>query len=145
MAELVHHFGIRQAVQGVLDLFMLGHCRAHLTEGPAFDQGEVVLHHVGPAPGVEQLLDRHAWGEAVLTGMQGSASHVEAPVQAQPDGVIEQPFLFHAIEHAVRVGAIGHVEQALLRHVQGLLQDRVDLPGRPAKRQPGKDQAQFQQ
>ncbi|MCY1454756.1 hypothetical protein D9M71_718450 [compost metagenome] len=109
MAELVHHLGVRQAVQGVLDLFMLGHGRAHLAEGPAFDQGQVVLHHVGPAPGVEQLLDGHAGGEAVFASVQGGASHVEAPVQAQPDGVVEQPFVLHAVEHAVGVGAIGHV------------------------------------
>jgi hypothetical protein len=30
----------------MLDLFMLGHGGTHLAEGPAFDQGEVVLHHV---------------------------------------------------------------------------------------------------
>lgn len=55
----------------MLDLFMLGHGRTHLAEGPAFDQGEVVLHHVGTAPGVEQLLDGHARGKTVLAGVQG--------------------------------------------------------------------------
>ncbi|MNS84031.1 hypothetical protein D3C72_1178430 [compost metagenome] len=145
MAELVHHFRIGQPIQRVLDLFMLGHGRAHLAEGPAFDQGQVVLHHVGPTPGIEQLLHGHAGGQAVFAGVQGGAGHVEAPVQAQPDGVVEQPFVLHAIEHAIGGGAIGHVEQALLRHVQGLLQDRVDLPGRPAHGKAGEDQAHFQQ
>ena len=132
MAEFVHDLGVRQAIQGVLELFMLGHGRAQLAEGPALDQGQVVLNYVAPAPGVEQLLDGHARGEAIFAGVQRGTGHVEAPVQAQPDGVVEQPFGLHAVEHAVGGGAIGHVEQAFLRDMQWLLQNRVDFPGRPA-------------
>ncbi|MNF04297.1 hypothetical protein D3C80_2037820 [compost metagenome] len=77
--------------------------------------------------------------------MQRRAGHIEAPIQAQPDRVVQQPFALHAIKHTVGRGAVGYVEHAFLLNVQRLLQDRMDLPGRPAQCQAGKDKAHFQQ
>ncbi|MNN05446.1 hypothetical protein D3C81_1182050 [compost metagenome] len=129
VTELVHHLGITEAIKGLLDFFMLGQRRAHLAEVPAFDQGQAVLHDIATTPNLEQVANGHTRGHAVLAGVQRHPRHVEAPVQTQPEGIVQQALTLHAIEHAIGVGTRGHVEQLLLANVQGLLQRRIHFPG----------------
>ncbi|MNN13834.1 hypothetical protein D3C81_1268800 [compost metagenome] len=145
MAELVHDLGVAEAVDGFLDLLVPGQRRTYLAEIPALDQGQGVLHYITTAPDLEQVAHGHARSHAVFAGMQGYASHVEAPVQAQPEGVFQHTVALHTVEHAVGSSTGGHVEQLLLGHVQGLLQRRLHLPGRIARHQAGQDQPDLQQ
>ncbi|MNM79904.1 hypothetical protein D3C81_918520 [compost metagenome] len=121
MTKLVHHLGIAKAIEGLLDLFVLGQRRTHLTEIPTFNQGQAVLHDITTAPDFEQLAHRHARGHAVLAGMQRHPRHVEAPIQAQPKGIVQQALALHTVEHAIGSGTRRHVEQLLLADMQGLL------------------------
>ena len=124
---------------------MLGQGGAHLTEIPALHQGQAVLHHFAALPQADQTLGGKARAHAVLAAVQWLAFEVEAPVQTQPECIVEHAVGFQTIEGARRRSASGYVEQLLLRQLQGLLEGRVEFPGRKAHEQSRRDQADLQQ
>jgi hypothetical protein len=77
--------------------------------------------------------------------VQGLPFSVQAPVQAQPEGVVQQPVGFHSNEGAIRGGPAGHVEQLLLAQLQGLMRRRVQLPGGEGGQKAAQQQQNLQQ
>ncbi|MOA49039.1 hypothetical protein D3C78_1718690 [compost metagenome] len=99
-------------------------------EIPAFDQGQAVLHHFPALPQIDQAFDGHTRRHAVLAAVQRLFRQVEAPIDAQPEGVLDDAIGFHAQESAVRGGALGHLKQFFLCDIQRLHQCRMNFPGR---------------
>ena len=130
MAELVHDLAVAQAFQGLLELFFLGQGRTDLMEIPAFDQGQAVLHHFPALPQIDQTFDGHAGRHAVLAAVQRLLGQIEAPVDAQPERVLDDAVGFHSQESAVRGSALGHLQQFFLFDIQRLYQRRMNFPGR---------------
>ncbi len=103
------------------------------------------MHHFTTLPQADQAFGSQAWGHAVFAAVQRLAFEVEAPVQAQPEGAIQHTFGFKAIEGARGGCPGGYIQQLFLGQIQGLLQRRVELPGREAQQQACRDQADLQQ
>ena len=70
---------------------------------------------------------------------------IEAPIDAQPERVLDDAIGFESIEGAGRRGAFGHIQQLFLGDVQRLFQRRMNFPGGSAQQQPCQNQSGFQQ
>ncbi|MNL39094.1 hypothetical protein D3C87_1613500 [compost metagenome] len=145
MPQFLHDLAIAQTLEGLFEFFFFGQGRADLVEIPAFDQGKAVLNDFPALPQVDQPFDCHAGLHAVFALVQGLPGEIEAPVNAQPESILDHAIGFEPIEGAGRRGALGHLQQFFLGDIQRLLQRRMDFPGRSTQAQPRQNQSGFQQ
>lgn len=102
MADFCHQLAVGQASQRLIELGLFGQRSPHLTEIPALDQRQAVLHNLLALPDVEQPLDVHARHHAVFAAVQCLSGEVETPVEAQPEGVLDHAIGLQSIKHTGR-------------------------------------------
>ena len=145
MTQFGHQLFVAQTCEGLLKLGLLRQGGTHLTEIPAFDQGQAVLNHFATLPQGQQRLSVHAGRHAVFATVQRLPGKIEAPIQPQPESILDHAVGFQTIEHACWRGACRNIQQLLLRHLQRLMQRFVLLPKCNAQRQACQHYACFQQ
>ena len=128
-AQALHQLGIGKIGQALLQTLLASQSGAHLAEVPALDQGQAVLHHLTALPQAEHVAGVVFGKQAVFAAVHGRRAQIEAPVQTQPEGVVDHALRLQAIEQAARRGAGRHLQEHFFSQMQRLLQRSLLLPG----------------